>query len=320
MSPYRCYQNWHTNNHMRWRQPELEELRKAAHVRGAHMETPIRIAPHLTIQDPLAAVGTVVLDCRPQVLPGAMDVSGTDLVEIRSMTRAGVLQPCEDELSIPASPPADVNHEVDSELEQVFVGSLPTMVTPVIDGTLRVPPAECPVIAPPAVSAFVIQPSMATSPVGPKFLSPGLSHPSPASVGVLSVPRTSPVVAVPEEFMLLNAAVTNQAQPEAGPSFTGDLAGGLFPAIPLTPCPATASRHGSHGFVYRGAVRHSPGSSAFRRLSTVATGHPGVSVSDDILRCGGRWTKFCTSIWGPAPRSTSAGVCRCSGIGMTNES
>ena len=169
---------------------------------------------------------------------------------------------CEDELSIPASPPAAVNHEVESELEQVFVnvGSLPTMVTPVydIDGALRVPP-ECPVIAPPAVSAFVIQPSMATSPGGPKFVSSGLSHPSPASVGVSSVPRTSPVVAVLEEFMLLNAAVTNQAQPEAGPSFTGDLAGGMFPAIPLTPWPATASRHGdqldaagvpgSHGFV-----------------------------------------------------------------------
>ena len=52
------------------------------------------------------------------------------------------------------------------------------------------------------------------------------------------------MVAVPEEFMLFNAAITNQTQPEAGPSFTGDLAGGLFPAIPLTPCPEAASRHG----------------------------------------------------------------------------
>ena len=52
------------------------------------METPVRIAPRLTIQDPLAATVAVVLDCRPQVLPGAMDV--TDLAEIRSMTRAGV--------------------------------------------------------------------------------------------------------------------------------------------------------------------------------------------------------------------------------------
>ena len=29
-------------------------------------------------------------DCCPEVLPGAMDVSGTDLAEIRSMSRAGV--------------------------------------------------------------------------------------------------------------------------------------------------------------------------------------------------------------------------------------
>ena len=79
---------------------------------------------------------------------------------------------CEDELPTPAGPPADVIHRMDSELEQVFgdVGSLPTMVIPVcdIDGALRVSPAECPAIAPPAVSAFVIQPSMATSPAGPK--------------------------------------------------------------------------------------------------------------------------------------------------------
>ena len=257
------------------------------------METPVRIVPRLAIQYPLAAAGAVVLDCRPQVLPGAMDVSGTDLAEIRSMTRAGVdtaIPPereqsfgggggwdllslicpelgvtppvdtgtdLEDELSIPACPPADVNHEVvplsmraevDNELEQVFVdmGSLPTMVTPVcdIDREIRVPPAEYPVIAPPAVLAFVTRPSMAPSLAGPKFLSPGFYHPSPASVGVPSVPWTSPLVAVPEEFMLLNSADTNHAQPEAAPSFTGDLAGGLFSAIPLTPYPATASRHG----------------------------------------------------------------------------
>ena len=37
------------------------------------------------------------------------------------------------------------------------------------------------------------------------------------------------MVAVPEEFMLFNEAITSQTQPEAGPSFTGDLAGRLFP-------------------------------------------------------------------------------------------
>ena len=54
------------------------------------MEPPVRIAPNLMLQDPLAAAGAVVLDCRPQVLPGAMDSSGTDLAEIPSMTRAGM--------------------------------------------------------------------------------------------------------------------------------------------------------------------------------------------------------------------------------------
>ena len=54
------------------------------------MELPVRIAPPLTLQDPLAAAGVVVLDYRPQVLPGAMDVSGTDLAEIPSTSRAGV--------------------------------------------------------------------------------------------------------------------------------------------------------------------------------------------------------------------------------------
>ena len=34
------------------------------------METPGKFTPHLTSQDPLTAAGAVVLDCRPQVLPG----------------------------------------------------------------------------------------------------------------------------------------------------------------------------------------------------------------------------------------------------------
>ena len=63
-------------------------------------------------------------------------------------------------------------------------------------------------------------------------------------MGVLSVPRTSPVVPAPAECLLLNAADTNHSQLEAGPSFTGDPAGCLFPAVPLTPRPATASHHG----------------------------------------------------------------------------
>ena len=51
-------------------------------------ETAIRVAPRLTELDPLAAAGAMVFDCRPQVLPGAMDVSGIELSEIPSITRA----------------------------------------------------------------------------------------------------------------------------------------------------------------------------------------------------------------------------------------
>ena len=51
-------------------------------------ETPTRIAPRLTELDPLAAAGAMVFDCCTQVLPGAMDVSGIELSEICSMTRA----------------------------------------------------------------------------------------------------------------------------------------------------------------------------------------------------------------------------------------
>ena len=39
--------------------------------------------PVLTLQDPLAAVGAVVLDCRPPLLPVSMDISGVDLSAIR---------------------------------------------------------------------------------------------------------------------------------------------------------------------------------------------------------------------------------------------
>ena len=134
----------------------------------------------------------------------------------------------EEELSIPAD-----EH-----------GVVPLSVQADLDGGLRVTPAECPVIEPSGVSIVVTQPSMIYSPAGPTVVSPGFPHPSTGSVGVLSVPWTSPVVPAPAECLLLNAADTNQAQLEAGPSFTGDPAGGLFPAVPLTPRPATASHHG----------------------------------------------------------------------------
>ena len=79
--------------------------------------------------------------------------------------------------------------------------------------------------------------SVTTSSAAPKLL-------SPASVDVSPVPRTSPLVAVPEDFRLFDAAVTNQTQPESSPSLMGSVAGGLLPVIPLTAGQATASRPG----------------------------------------------------------------------------
>ena len=121
-------------------------------------DTPRRVTPRLTEQDPLAVAGAMVFDCHPQVLPGAVDVSVTELTEIRSMTRArlataappsrtsfgggggdllGSIFPelrvaplvdpgtdCEDELPAPADPPAIVDQEMDSELQNVFIVSL----------------------------------------------------------------------------------------------------------------------------------------------------------------------------------------------------
>ena len=43
------------------------------------MDPPVENIPVLTIQDPLAVAGAVVLDCRPPLLPVSMDISGVDL-------------------------------------------------------------------------------------------------------------------------------------------------------------------------------------------------------------------------------------------------
>ena len=48
--------------------------------RPVRVEEPAVVSvPVLTIQDPLAAVGAVVLDCRPPLLPVSMDIRGVDL-------------------------------------------------------------------------------------------------------------------------------------------------------------------------------------------------------------------------------------------------
>ena len=144
------------------------------------------------------------------------------------------------------------------------------------------------------------------------------------------MPQTSPVVPAPGEC-LLNAADTNQAQPEAGPLFTGDPAGGLFHAVPLTPPPATASHHDGESDAVGG-------SSEVPDLSRegpfdIHQDHPRSVASPRLLQdnqgCPFRMTSygeetggpdFYAGIWCPAPRSASAGVCRHFGVGTANES
>ena len=174
--------------------------------------------------------------------------------------------------------PAVVDQEMDSELQNVFIDvvSLPMMVTPVcdMDGTLRMPQAECPVIAHPAVPAFVNRPSQTLSSSGPKRVSPIVFSPPPVSVGVPLVLRTSPLVTVPEDFMLFN-------KPESSQSLMGSMSGGRLPAIPLTPSQATVSRP----TMKLGVVGES--SEVTDRLREgpfdITAGQPGVSVSNDFV-------------------------------------
>ena len=114
------------------------------------------------------------------------------------------------------------------------------MVTPVndMDGTLHMPQAECPVIAPPAVSAFVIRPSMTTSSAGPKPLSLILS------VGVSPGPRTSPVVAAPDVYITYLNSLTHMVWIPPEPDGQDAAATGTpspsdcYPAVPVGPCVA----------------------------------------------------------------------------------
>ena len=95
----------------------------------------------------------------------------------------------------------------------------------------------------------------------------------------------------------------------------------MFPAIPLTPVPATASRHGGEDAV--------GGSSAVPDLSRegpfdIHQDNPRSVASPQLLQD----TQGCPfrmrvqmlhrhMIWSPAPRSACAGVRRC--FGMTDE-
>ena len=51
---------------------------------GRVMDTSAQIAPRLTEQDPRTAAEAVVFDCRPALLPVSLDVSGIDMLAVRS--------------------------------------------------------------------------------------------------------------------------------------------------------------------------------------------------------------------------------------------
>ena len=125
---------------------------------------------------------------------------------------------CEDELPAPADMPAVGNQEMDSELQNVFIDvvSLRTMITPVsdVDRALCAPEYRAPVIAPPAISPVVIRPPTATTSAEPNLLSPIRPLASSTAVGISSKSSTPPVAAVSEDFLLFNAAMTSQTQPE----------------------------------------------------------------------------------------------------------
>ena len=149
----------------------------------------------------------------------------------------------EDELPAPADVPVVSNQDMDSELQSVFIDvvSLLTMITPVsdVDRALCTPDYLDAVIAPPAVSPVVTRPPTATTSAEPNLLSPIRSLASATAVGISSEQSTPPVAAVPEDFLLFNAAMTSQTQPEtsifpqvhaAGPD-VGLVAHGVKPDI-----------------------------------------------------------------------------------------
>ena len=199
------------------------------------MESLVQNAPRLTVQDPLAAAGAVVLDCRPPLLPVSMDISGVDLSAIRASTmsaEAGAFPPereqsfvggdllsvicpelgvspltdpgtdLEDELTVDhGAAPRSAQADVDIDLVRVFedVGTLPAMVTPPsLIGGLIGSPAGYTVPAIADVSVQMTQPLVVTSPAGPTNMDPAIPRPSTGSMGCSAMLSSLPVVSTTE--------------------------------------------------------------------------------------------------------------------------
>ena len=200
------------------------------------MEPPVENIPVLMIQDPLAAAGAVVLDCRPPLLPVSMDISGVDLSPIRG---PAVLADV-DVLPAPSG--------VDMELAHVFleVGVLPAMVTPVgePEGESAMTPATYPVPPIPELSVVVSDPLEAASPAGPAVGSPARDEsllaqfsPSGSVVQAFSSPRSPVLRSTPDDSPPSGLAAMDQDSP-----WTTSLQVGESTDSPLLPAPLTPRR------------------------------------------------------------------------------
>ena len=217
------------------------------------MESPVRIAPRLTVQDPLAAAGAVVLDCRPPLLPGVMNVTVVDLAEIQSSTMASEADtvPPEREQSfrggdllslicpeLGVAPRIDPGTDLEDELSDLSdsPAAADRRVAPLsapADVDINLEQVFGDVGSLPAMvtpicdfdELIVAQPLMVTSPAGPTVVSPGFLQPSMGSVSCPSVPPTVPAVSTPEKSLLLGTAEMIQGQLWAGPSSGGGVGG-----------------------------------------------------------------------------------------------
>ena len=187
------------------------------------MESPVRNVPLLTVQDPLAAAGAVVLDCRPRLLPVSMDISGVDLSAIWASALSA---------ESGAFPP---------KREQSFGGLI---VTPAGYNTPAIPDA----------SVVITQPLVVTFPAGPTVMDPAIPRPSTGSVGCSSMLPSLPVVSTPEGSPSSRAAPMDQCRLCSGSSFGGESAGRPLPPASLTPRPTGASPHVGESGVDGGAL------------------------------------------------------------------
>ena len=213
------------------------------------MESPVRIAPRLLVQDPLATAGAVVLDCRPPLLPRTMNTSGVYLAEIQSSTMASeadTVPPdtvirgrglAEFDLSGFRCRSADrswncsgrqtVRQTADSPAAADH-GVAPLSAPADVDidlGQVFGDVGSLPAMVTPVYGVIVAQPPVVTSPAGPTVTSPGFLNSSTGSVGCSSVPPTILAVSTLEKSLLLEAAEMTQGQPWGGESGGGGVGG-----------------------------------------------------------------------------------------------